>query len=691
MRRKLFLTIGLFFWLGWPLVAQQSQWASKVIDFSSELSAYEYAAQQVLGKPNVLPNPGDNPNAWMPRREDRVDYIKVGFDNPMRVQQIAIAESYHPGAIAEVYLYDISGKEYLISTFAARPLGVDGRMLNIYLDETEYEANAAKVVINGNLVSGYNAIDAIGISGTKIPLIATQELAIINNPTLSGDVLSLNATGPISDTHPVFVKKYNTLFFTRAFHPDNIGTAEDPGDIWMTTVSPQGTMEEVGPLGEEINNYGLSTTGGYYFLDGQDVFLFGNVTGNVNKSQQNVVLVQKNGADWTAIEEQKIRNDFIVSFNADYSLAARGKVMIVSTLRYDTEGGRDIYICHLEGKNRWTEPINLGKKINTAFDEFSPFYAESESALYFSTQGFAGFGKGDIFRVVRMDSTWNNWSDPVNLGPDINSSFDEKYYYYDDQDDYVYFARNDEDSVYHILRMERPEILESTPLVVLQGNVINMNTTEPLSSEISFSLLPGGRRMGTAMSDLGSGEFEILIPSGYEYQVLVNEEGFQPYVETVFLENRGEQYIYEYDIAMTTEISAPVLAEEVISTGEKEDEAIAAEKPAYHAFGDVFFDFDSAVPRKESLSVIDQVVDYLKEYEEYKVEIAGFTDHIGNESYNQRLSQRRADQVKKYMVEKGIRSNRILAQGFGEEIPEVMTNNPDKLQKNRRVEFNLTR
>jgi OOP family OmpA-OmpF porin len=658
MRRKLISVISL--WLtGIAVFAQQSQWASEVIDFSSELSAYEYAAQQVLGKPNVLPNAGDNPNEWLPRRDDRIDYIKVGFKEPMRVQQIAIAESYHPGAVTEVYLYDQNGKEYLINTFIPRPLSVEGRMLNIYLDETEYEVKAAKVVIDGSQVMGYNGIDAIGISGTKIPLIATQELAIISNPTLSGDMIPLNASGVISDTRPVYVKKFNTLFFTRAYHPENLGTAEDPGDIWQTTVTPGGSMGEVKPLGDDINNYGLSTTGGYYYLDGKDIFLFGNVTGNVNRSQQNVILVQKNGDQWTDIQQQNIKNANIVSFNADYALASRGRVMFISTLRYDTEGGRDIYICHQDGKNKWTEPINLGRKINTALDEFSPFYSESESALYFSTQGFAGFGQGDIYRVVRLDSTWNNWSDAVNLGPDINSTFDEKYYYFDEQDQVAYFARNDDDSVYHIIRMDRPQILESTPLVVLQGNVISMSTAEPLSSEITFNLLPGGRQMASTNSDAGSGGYEILIPSGYEYQVSVNESGYEPYKKTLFLENRGEQYIYEYDIPLST----------VVIVAEKKKEIIPAKPTTPEevlASGNVLFEFNSYIPKDdESFGVIYRIIEFMKEHPEYKLEIAGFTDPIGKNSYNQRLSRQRADRVKKIMVEEGdISPRRISTKGI---------------------------
>jgi outer membrane protein OmpA-like peptidoglycan-associated protein len=445
-------------------------------------------------------------------------------------------------------------------------------------------------------------------------------------------------------------------------------------------------MGEVGPLGETINNYGLSTTGGYYYLDGKDLFLFGNVTGNPGQSRQNVVLVEKNGEQWTDIQEQNIKSGNIVSFNADYALASRGKVMFISTLRYDTEGGRDIYISYLDRKNKWSEPMNLGRRINTAMDEFSPFYAESEGALYFSTEGFAGFGKGDIYRVVRLDSTWNNWSNAVNLGPDINSSYDEKYYYFDEQDDYVYFARNDDDSVYHIIRTDRPEILESTPLVVVQGNVISMRTTEPLSSEITFNLLPGGRQLASTTSDAGSGGYEVSIPSGYEYKVSVNENGYEPYDKTLFLENRGQQYIYEYDIPLS---SVTLVAEKE----EKKAPVKLTTPEEILASGIVLFEFNSYIPKDdESFEMIYRIVDFMKENPEYKIEIFGYADPIGRDSYNKKLSKERADRVKKEMVEEGgINPRRIITHGMGSVKTGAPTRDEQTLAIMRKVEFKFTR
>ena len=95
--------LAILFLLGAPLFytqAQVVQWASKVIEFSSELTPIQYSAQQVLGKPNVLPAGGQNPNAWAPDRPNRKEFLKLGFDNPIQIQQVAIAESHCPSALS---------------------------------------------------------------------------------------------------------------------------------------------------------------------------------------------------------------------------------------------------------------------------------------------------------------------------------------------------------------------------------------------------------------------------------------------------------------------------------------------------------------------------------------------------------------------------------------------------------------
>src|SRR5262245_37879171 len=114
--RRLLLS-GCFAVLLFPVGAQQLQWASKVIEVSSELPAIQYSAAQILGRPNVLPAGGQSPNAWTPDKPRRKEWIKVGYDHPIEIQQVAIAESYNPGGLYRVLLYDEAGKEYPLRTF----------------------------------------------------------------------------------------------------------------------------------------------------------------------------------------------------------------------------------------------------------------------------------------------------------------------------------------------------------------------------------------------------------------------------------------------------------------------------------------------------------------------------------------------------------------------------------------------
>ena len=168
MRRL--LTLAIFCIISGSVSAQNVQWASEVIEFSSELSPLQYSASQALNNPNVLPNGGENPNAWTPKNPNRMEFIKVGFENPIKIQQIAVGESYNPGAVSTVYIYDKAGNETQVYTFNSRPIGEEGRLLNIFINPTEFEVAAVKVELDGRAVPGYNSIDAIGVSDSEVPI-----------------------------------------------------------------------------------------------------------------------------------------------------------------------------------------------------------------------------------------------------------------------------------------------------------------------------------------------------------------------------------------------------------------------------------------------------------------------------------------------------------------------------------------
>lgn len=685
------------------IYAQEVQWASKVIDFSSQLSDYEYAAAQVLGRPNVLPTAGDNPNEWLPDRPDKISFIKVGFDHPMKIQQIAIAESYHPGSVYQVFVYDTDNKEYLINTFNPGPLKTDGRLMNIYFGETDYQVNAVKVVIDGSRVPGYNAIDAIGISGTKVPIKAEREMALRRNPGLNGREIGLGASKGMPDSHPVLDYADKTLFFTRGFSPQNAGGDQDPGDIWMARIEGETNQwSDPTPLGIEINNIGYNSIGGYYDFSGTEMLLMGNISGKVNKVTSNVVLVSRKEGQWVEINEQNIKNDHIASFDAEYTLAGGGNVLIISTERYDTEGGKDLYICHKEDANKWSEPQNMGRKINTAHDEYSPFFSPSENALYFSSPGYAGFGQGDIFRMVRLGEGWDQWNPPENIGADVNSKWDEKNFYFAEDDSLAYFARSDEDSIYHIIRIKRPAYMKPSPLVTLRGIVADADDNNPLAAELTVNLLPEDNTFGIAISDATQGYYEMLLPSGNEYRIIGKKKGYKPYEVSVDLSNKNQAYGYDLDILMASlqgtqpEPESKDKNEKILAAN---DQTVSSSdgKPSDKQTGTVsaadfvLFKFNSDQPMPESMGILNKIADFMLQHKDIRIEVAGFTDHIGSERFNVDLATRRAQSVEKYFIGKGINSGRIRVIGFGEKMPLILSSDIKDLQVNRRVEFNFTK
>src|SRR5690606_40006543 len=116
------------------------------------------------------------------------------------------------------------------------------------------------------------------------------------------------------------------------------------------------------------------------------------------------------------------------------------RVLILSVQRLDTQGDKDLYVSFMQADGFWSEPRNIGKVVNTAAYEGSPFIAADGKTLYFTTTGKSGYGDGDIFMTKRLDDTWLNWSEPVNLGPEINTEQWDGFFTVPASGDYAYFS-----------------------------------------------------------------------------------------------------------------------------------------------------------------------------------------------------------------------------------------------------------
>lgn len=691
--KKLIFLLLLFFFTSISF-AQEIQWASDLIEYSSQLSPYEYSATQVLGKPNVLPEAGDNPNAWLPNRPNHTDFVKVGFSEPIQVQQIAVAESYNPSAVYQIFTYDTLGNEYLVNTFEPRPLEIKGRLLNVYIDETEYYVAAVKVVINGSAVPGYNGIDAIGISNSKIPMDIEVNVKEDVKLGIRTERLSDNVNSTYQELRPLISPDGKTLYFSRKNHPQNIGGEDDEEDIWFSEKSAGGDWLEAQNVGRPLNNEGPNFISSIT-ADGQTmVVILGNEYRGNDNMRPGVSISRKTSEGWTEPEPLEITNAYIENKDANYFLSNNRKALIMSIERFDTHGGRDLYVSFKQENGKWTEPLNLGNDVNTAHNEISPFLAADDETLYFSSPGFSGFGESDIYISRRLDGTWTNWTTPENLGSDINSEEDDIFFNIPPSGAHAYFSKGAGETDADIYQIELPIFYQPSPVVTIEGAVLNENNQEPVEATIEYQLLPEDSDVGTTVSDPATGEYQIILPSGAEYQYQVSAEGYQPYESTIQLSPENNQV--EENITLQPEEQVVAVVEEdtedevTEEATEEEEIELPNETISPNILNTkVYFSLNGDDVRERYEDELKRIAAYMKQNPEARLEVRGFTDDIGSKDYNLRLSQRRANAVYDYLKELGINFRRMVVVAFGEANAVASNDSESGRQKNRRVTFKL--
>jgi outer membrane protein OmpA-like peptidoglycan-associated protein len=653
---------------------QTVEWASKVIDFSSQLTPIQYSAQQALGEPNVLPAGGQNPGAWTPDKPKRAEFIKLGYATPIHVQQIAIAESYNPGALYRVYIYDEGGKEYLVNTFNPMSVPLQGRMLNVFLEKTSYKVSAVKLEFDGSALPDYFSLDAVAISDSHIPIIAAIDLPELLSKGLVVERLDTNVNSDFSEYNPLLSPDGKTLYFSRKNHPENVGGTSDKEDIWYSELGADGKWSLAKNMGPQFNNNQpnfvntVSST-----PDGKAVvILLGNKYLDKGKMVAGVSISSNVGGKWSDPKPLEIENDYNYNEKANYFLANTRKSLLMSVEREDTQGGRDLYVSFEKEDGTWTQPLNLGKVVNTVGEETAPFLASDDKTLYFSSNGFSGYGGSDVFMSKRLDETWTNWSPPENLGPEINTKLDDLFFNIPSTSEYAYYSRGVTVDNSDIYRVKMPMFMTPDPIVIVRGKLVDARTGEPLGAKIIYERLSDGKEVGSTYSDPVTGEYEIHLPGGQQY-------GFRAEAKDHISENQNldlRNFTKDGQLVDKNITLAPI-------------EVALVEENTKIILNNIFFDFDKSVLKSESFPELKRIAILMKEKATMQVEISGHTDPTGPEAYNLGLSERRAKAVSKYLVEQGVASDRIKTTFFGETQLIDNSNTREGNRKNRRVEFKI--
>ena len=142
----------------------------------------------------------------------------------------------------------------------------------------------------------------------------------------------------------------------------------------------------------------------------------------------------------------------------------------MTIVREEGFGDNDIYVSFIQKNKTWSVPKNIGGIINTAGVESSPFLAADGKTMYFSSDGFSGFGKRDLYMTKRLDDTWTNWTEPVNLGNVINSEENESYYSIPASGEYAYFVSSKKSlGKSDIFRIKLPNEIKPAPVSLISG------------------------------------------------------------------------------------------------------------------------------------------------------------------------------------------------------------------------------
>lgn len=378
------------------------------------------------------------------------------------------------------------------------------------------------------------------------------------------------------------------------------------------------------------------------------------------------------GGHWSRPIPLTITNDYNFNEKANYFLTNDRTALIMSVERDDSYGDRDLYVSFLKQDSIWSEPLNLGDIINTASEESAPFLSVDNTTLYFSSNGFSGYGGNDIYASRRLDDTWTNWSDPENLGPEINSSLEDLFFNVPANSDYAYYSRGVSENNTDIFRVRLPILRSTEPWVIVRGKIIDATTGRAMSAKIVYETLPDGQILGSEISDAATGEYEIRLPAGQLYGVRAEATGRISENQNLDLRNINNDKI----ITSRNFTLAPIQVSPI-----QEDLVLV--------LNNVFFDFDNATLKPESFPELNRIIGLMQDKTAMQIEIAGHADATGSQTYNLRLSERRAKAVVKYLTDKGISTSRIAVVFFGEEKPIAPNTTPDGRRKNRRVEFKI--
>lgn len=507
--------------------------------------------------------------------------------------------------------------------------------------------------------------------------------SLINIPA----VVKVENLGPSINTKypeysPVFDFKDSILYFTSRREGTTGGKLAPDGkyyeDIYFSKLEKNGDQyqwSEAQLIPGEINTKYHEATVSLSY-DGKMLFVYRSDKGNGDIYYSEL----NNNGKWSILKEFPTINSQYRETHA--CLSPDGKTLYFTSDRPGGYGGLDIWKTEL-GENGWLEPENLGPIINTKYNEDAPFILPDGVTLYFSSEGHENMGGYDIFFTNLTEDGF--WNPPTNMGYPINSPDNDVFYYPSPDEKYAFFSSADikgyGDQDLYLMNI----ISSRASQLKLIVRTIDALSFKPVKADIVIHDIINDNIEYELLSD-ESGYGEAFLNYDKKYLLTASAPGYINNNKIISILNDDPRSVVLMDIFLEKAEIAQ-LNQEIAEATEPVKEPLKVGES--FILRNIYFDFDKATLRPQSIEELDHLYQFLVNNPTAIIEISAHTDRIGSYEYNINLSKRRAQAVVDYLINKGIDSKRLIAKGYGFTKPLATNLTEEGRQLNRRVEFKI--
>ncbi|HET6511827.1 MAG TPA: hypothetical protein VFH43_06520, partial [Candidatus Kapabacteria bacterium] len=400
-----------------------------------------------------------------------------------------------------------------------------------------------------------------------------------------------------SELAPIVSADGKTLYFTRGRQGAD---AETVFDIWRTEIKSETQFTNASIVGGNLSSrFGIAVTS--VSPDNNVLYLMGKMF-EATPPDERIYRTVQTREGWDFPKPVKIKSLKARGTYTDYSFGPDQRTLVMSMERDSAMGGRDLYISfYQEAEDIWSEPLWLGTRVNSPYNEITPFLAPDTKTLYFSSERPNGIGECDVYRVIRKDDTWKNWTYPENLGPSVNRPGRTMYYTEDAKGEFAYFVWRKDQRSYTDIYRARLEQKKTITTVIVEGKVID-ERGRPVEAAIKYTA-ESDAMLGTARSNPTTGEFLIALPASQKYVIEADRVGYTP--------GRSEITL---DGSKSTESVTLTLTSLKVGSAAR--------------LNNLFFETDRSVLYSSSFAELDRLHQLMMEDPKLVISVEGHTDDV---------------------------------------------------------------